>query len=205
MVAAGPWTPEALGASGWRPSRCGASSPRCELPAPPRHAIEQAGVEALTERRRRPGVAVLASSPPRRLGRRLDVHARRARRRRARAAAARARRRYVPALRGARPRDVRACARPLSADGRPLLGPVPGIDGLHLRHRPRRRGGSRSGRGRRGSWRRVCWGGRRRSRRSWRRRASARPVAAVASLVGRRRALSRRLTSPRRSRSSPVP
>jgi glycine/D-amino acid oxidase-like deaminating enzyme len=27
---------------------------------------------------------------------------------------------------------VRACARPLSADGRPLLGPVPGVEGLHL-------------------------------------------------------------------------
>ena len=27
---------------------------------------------------------------------------------------------------------MRACARPLSADGRPLLGPVPGVDGLYL-------------------------------------------------------------------------
>jgi D-amino-acid dehydrogenase len=27
---------------------------------------------------------------------------------------------------------VRACARPVSADGRPLLGSVPGVAGLHL-------------------------------------------------------------------------
>ena len=40
--------------------------------------------------------------------------------------------RFVPALRGARIEHVRACARPLSADGRPLLGPVPGLDGVHL-------------------------------------------------------------------------
>ena len=48
--------------------------------------------------------------------------------------------RYLPALRGAAIEHVRACARPLSADGRPLLGPVPGVEGLHLRHRPRRVG-----------------------------------------------------------------
>jgi len=40
--------------------------------------------------------------------------------------------RFVPALRDARIEHVRACARPLSADGRPLLGPVGGIDGLYL-------------------------------------------------------------------------
>ena len=28
--------------------------------------------------------------------------------------------------------SVRACARPLSADGRPLLGPLPGVDGLFV-------------------------------------------------------------------------
>ena len=40
--------------------------------------------------------------------------------------------RYVPALAEAEIEAVRACARPLSADGRPLLGPVPGVDGLYL-------------------------------------------------------------------------
>ena len=37
---------------------------------------------------------------------------------------------YVPALAGAPVEQVRACARPLSADGRPLLGPI--ADGLYL-------------------------------------------------------------------------
>jgi glycine/D-amino acid oxidase-like deaminating enzyme len=40
--------------------------------------------------------------------------------------------RFLPGLRGATPRGLRACARPSSADGRPLLGPVPGVDGLAI-------------------------------------------------------------------------
>jgi glycine/D-amino acid oxidase-like deaminating enzyme len=39
---------------------------------------------------------------------------------------------FVPALRTARIEGVRTCARPLSADGRPRLGAVPGTDGLYL-------------------------------------------------------------------------
>jgi glycine/D-amino acid oxidase-like deaminating enzyme len=40
--------------------------------------------------------------------------------------------RFVPALERARLGPLRACARPASADGRPLLGPLPGVDGLHV-------------------------------------------------------------------------
>ena len=40
--------------------------------------------------------------------------------------------RYVPELAGAEIEHVRACARPLATDGRPLLGAVPGVDGLYL-------------------------------------------------------------------------
>ena len=40
--------------------------------------------------------------------------------------------RWVPALAGAPVISARACARPQSADGRPLVGPVPGIGGLHI-------------------------------------------------------------------------
>jgi glycine/D-amino acid oxidase-like deaminating enzyme len=40
--------------------------------------------------------------------------------------------RFAPVLREAPRASVRACARPQSADGRPFLGPVPGVDGLHL-------------------------------------------------------------------------
>lgn len=39
---------------------------------------------------------------------------------------------FVPALADAPIRGVRACARPASVDGRPLVGAVPGVDGLFL-------------------------------------------------------------------------
>jgi glycine oxidase len=38
--------------------------------------------------------------------------------------------RFVPALERARVLGVRACARPQSFDGRPLVGPAGGVDGL---------------------------------------------------------------------------
>jgi glycine/D-amino acid oxidase-like deaminating enzyme len=38
--------------------------------------------------------------------------------------------RFVPGIATARRRGLRACARPVSADGRPLLGPLPGLDGV---------------------------------------------------------------------------
>ncbi len=40
--------------------------------------------------------------------------------------------RYVPALLEAPIREVRACARPVAIDARPLIGRVPGIDGLFV-------------------------------------------------------------------------
>jgi D-hydroxyproline dehydrogenase subunit beta len=133
VVAAGPWTPTALGAPGWPAvAPLWGAVAQVRLPDPPRHTIEQAGVEALTSAgdvpdslfsivtadgasavgstftRDRPDAAALA---PRLLERGA---------------------RYVPALAGAAVDGVRACARPLSADGRPLLGPVAGVDGLYL-------------------------------------------------------------------------
>jgi glycine/D-amino acid oxidase-like deaminating enzyme len=39
---------------------------------------------------------------------------------------------FVPALLDAPIRGVRACARPLAGDGRPLVGAVPGIDRLFV-------------------------------------------------------------------------
>ena len=111
--------------------------------------------------------------------------------------------RYVPELAGAAIEQVRACARPLAADGRPLLGAVPGIDGLHvvsghgawgvtLGHgrwpayptadsswptvAPSIPTVSRaSSRGRPRWWRGRCWAPATTSRRSCRRHASARP------------------------------
>jgi D-hydroxyproline dehydrogenase subunit beta len=40
--------------------------------------------------------------------------------------------RYVPAIGRTATSGVRACARPVSLDGRPLAGPVPGTDGLFI-------------------------------------------------------------------------
>lgn len=132
VLAAGPWTAQALGARpDWRPvyANWGVVA-QVRLPRPPRHALEQAGIEALTE----PGGAagslfsLVTTNGASAVGSTFDPdepdaaalvpgileHARR----------------YVPALATASVEHVRACARPLSADGRPLLGPV--ADGLHL-------------------------------------------------------------------------
>jgi glycine/D-amino acid oxidase-like deaminating enzyme len=39
---------------------------------------------------------------------------------------------FVPALRDAPMKGSRVCARPISFDGRPLIGPVQGVDGLFV-------------------------------------------------------------------------
>jgi glycine/D-amino acid oxidase-like deaminating enzyme len=131
VVAAGPWTPEALGAPGWRAvGPLWGAVAQVRLAEPPRHTIEQAGVDALTTggdvpdslfsmvtvggassvgstfTPAKPDAAALAPLL-------LERGAR-----------------YVPALRGAAIEAVRACARPLSADGRPLLGEL--ADGVYL-------------------------------------------------------------------------
>jgi glycine/D-amino acid oxidase-like deaminating enzyme len=134
VVAAGPWTPEAIGAApDWRPVQPNwGVVAQLRLRRPPRHALEQAGVEALTEPGGAPeslfslvttgdvsavGSTFTSAEPdaaavaPRLLERGA---------------------RYVPELAGAAIEQVRACARPLAADGRPLLGAVPGIDGLYV-------------------------------------------------------------------------
>jgi glycine/D-amino acid oxidase-like deaminating enzyme len=131
VAAAGPWTPEAVGGAGWVQASWGVVA-QVRLRRPPRHALEQVGVKALTEPGGAPpslfslvttgAVSAVGSTftpdepdaaavAPRLLERGA---------------------RYVPALADATIEHVRACARPLSADGRPLLGAVPGVEGLHL-------------------------------------------------------------------------
>src|SRR5574338_1030815 len=39
---------------------------------------------------------------------------------------------FLPAIAGAEVVEVRACARPQSIDGRPFIGPLPGLDGVHI-------------------------------------------------------------------------
>jgi glycine/D-amino acid oxidase-like deaminating enzyme len=132
VVAAGPWTPAALGSTAWRPvGPLWGVVAQVRLAEPPRHSIEQAGVEALTS----PGApdslfSIVTAGGASAVGSTFTPDEPDA----AAIAPVLLERgtRYVPALKDARIEHVRACARPLSADGRPLLGPVPGLDGVHL-------------------------------------------------------------------------
>jgi glycine/D-amino acid oxidase-like deaminating enzyme len=131
VVAAGPWTSEAVGGADWVRASWGVVA-QVRLRRPPRHSLEQAGVKALTEPGGPPpslfslvtigGVSAVGSTftpdepdPAAIAPQLLERGAR-----------------YVPELADATIEHVRACARPLSTDGRPLLGPVPGVDGLYL-------------------------------------------------------------------------
>ena len=134
VVAAGPWTPAIIDPSGaWRPivSRWGVVVP-VSLASPASHVLEEAeisiepgadedddeghafslvtadGVSSLgsTFLPDEPDVAATVPSLIRRGSR------------------------FVPAIADAPVGRSRLCARPLSIDGRPLIGPVPGIDGL---------------------------------------------------------------------------
>jgi D-hydroxyproline dehydrogenase subunit beta len=132
VAAAGPWTQEAIGGGdSWvRPSWGVVAQVR--LANPPRHAIEQAGVEALSE----PGGApeslfsIVTTGEVSAVGSTFSRHEPDA----AAVAPTLLERgaRFLPELENAAIEHVRACARPLAADGRPLLGAVPGIEGLYL-------------------------------------------------------------------------
>jgi glycine/D-amino acid oxidase-like deaminating enzyme len=133
VVAAGPWSPAALPAELAPPvGFLWGVVIEVQLEAPPRHVIEEFGVDALTAE---PGAhtrlfSLVPAGGPSALGScfeperpdpdavapELVAHGTR----------------FVPALAGARRGALRACARPYSPDGRPYLGPVPGVEGLHL-------------------------------------------------------------------------
>jgi glycine/D-amino acid oxidase-like deaminating enzyme len=130
VVAAGPWTPALVDPTGrWRPiTPLWGVNVEIRLDAPPRHALEEVGVEQLIARPGAPpplfslvtadgtsslGSTFLPDEPD------AAALAPRLRERGAR---------FVPALAGTPIASVRACARPLSADGRPLLGHAPGRD-----------------------------------------------------------------------------
>lgn len=141
LVAAGPWTPAAIDPSGtWVPirERWGVVV-EVELAEPPSHCIEEAeigasiGAEPSAYERGGPdtwdfslmtalGVSAVGSTflrakpdPDAWTERLLQ-----------RAAS------FVPAVMDAPIRGVRACARPVSTDGRPLIGAIPGTDGLFV-------------------------------------------------------------------------
>jgi D-hydroxyproline dehydrogenase subunit beta len=134
LVAAGPWTPEVIDPTrAWNPiAPVWGVVVEFQLGSPPRHIVEEVGVEAVADAGGGPGAvfsAVTASGitsvGSTFLGEEPDPNAW-VETVRSRAAA------FVPALSRARPRGVRACARPQSLDGRPLVGEAEGVEGLWI-------------------------------------------------------------------------
>jgi len=136
LVAAGPGTPAVLDPSGrWAPIRpLWGAVVEVELADPPHHLLEQAGIEAVIGGAATgeheldfslvplPGVSVVGSTflarepdPRDWIEPILQLAAQ-----------------FVPGVADAPIRGVRACARPQSADGRPLIGAVPGRSGLYV-------------------------------------------------------------------------
>ncbi len=133
VLAAGPWTSALADPSGaWRPiAAAWGVSVELRLGRPPRHALEEAGVEALLSGEQTPpalfslvthggasavGSTFLAAEPdPAALAPALIERGAR----------------FLPAIAGTPAASLRACARLASADGRPLLGPG-AADGLFL-------------------------------------------------------------------------
>ena len=134
VVAAGPWSSALVDPTGaWRP--VGPSwgvNVELRLTSPPRHALEEAGVKDLMTERAAPatlfslvtrdGVSALGSTflpeqpEPTELAPSVIEHGAR----------------FVPSLAGTHAASFRACARPASIDGRPLLGALPGAEGLFV-------------------------------------------------------------------------
>jgi D-hydroxyproline dehydrogenase subunit beta len=143
VVAAGPWTPSVIDPTGaWQPiRRVWGVVAQVSLETPPRHVLEETEIdiepmepEAASERAEpadadqlagkfgfslvtAAGASALGSTflhaepdPPALLARLRERGAR-----------------YVPAVATAQLVGVRSCARPVSADGRPLVGRVPGF------------------------------------------------------------------------------
>jgi glycine/D-amino acid oxidase-like deaminating enzyme len=134
VVAAGPWTPALVDPSGgWRPvAALWGVIAELRLAAPPRHTLEEAGIDELVARVADPpplfslittrAVSALGSTfQPERPD--AEALAPLLRERGAR---------FVPALADAPIGAVRTCARPLSADGLPLLGRAPGRDDVFV-------------------------------------------------------------------------
>ena len=138
LVAAGPWSPRTIDPSGtWQPIRAlWGAVVEVELADPPRHVLEQAGIEASIGTDSgdhgppdhdfslisMPGVSVVGSTflddePDPRAWQEPIL----------RLAA-----KFVPGVVDAPIRGVRACPRPLSVDGRPLIGAVPGRANLYI-------------------------------------------------------------------------
>ena len=128
MIAAGPWSGE-LGLALPVTPLWGVVA-QVRLAAPPRHVLEEAGTKSLVEPPATRLFSLITLDGTSSLGSSFDARepdpGTVAVDLRARGA------RFVPALADAELGPLRRCARPLSPDGRPLLGPGPGGRGLHV-------------------------------------------------------------------------
>ncbi len=134
VVAAGPWTSALVDPTGaWRPiGALWGVNVELRLAQPPRHSLEEGGIQDLPHANSgldplfslvtRGGVSALGSTflpeqpEPTEVAPALIERGTR----------------FVPALAGTHVVSVRACARPMSTDGRPLLGPLPEVGGLFV-------------------------------------------------------------------------
>jgi glycine/D-amino acid oxidase-like deaminating enzyme len=146
IVAAGPWTPVALGNDGdgrtdpsWPPiRRSWGVVATVDLARPPRHVLEEIDIDIEPEdggdgsaaRDSGFGFSLVTADGSSALGSTFlpepPEPASVVDRLRDRGA------RYVPAIATAPVVATRACARPVSPDGRPLIGPVPGVRGAYV-------------------------------------------------------------------------
>jgi glycine oxidase len=133
LVCAGPWTASVIDPTrSWRPiAAVWGVVIDVEVDDPPRHVVEQVGVEEVAAGAREPApdsiFSLVAADGAVSVGSTFlteepdpvawipDLRRRAAR--------------FVPAVERARAGGARACARPMSLDGRPLVGPL-GTDGL---------------------------------------------------------------------------
>jgi D-hydroxyproline dehydrogenase subunit beta len=126
VIAAGPWTPVAEISPLW------GVVVEFALPQAPTHVLEEAGVDALTSEAGAPttlfsavtarGISAIGSTFT---AQKPDAEA-------VAPEIVRNATRFLPGLEGVRPGGLRACARPSSEDGWPLLGPLPEVEGLAI-------------------------------------------------------------------------
>jgi glycine/D-amino acid oxidase-like deaminating enzyme len=130
LVAAGPWTPETIDPTGaWQPIvPVWGVVVEVRMDSPPRHLLEQAGIDDLTEGSAESLFSLVAADGEVAVG--STFLAREPDAASWAGALKRAGVPFVPALERAKVEGARACPRPQSLDGRPLLGPAGGIEGL---------------------------------------------------------------------------